>query len=142
MDRHSTAESAAPTFETVSEVTGVKAKRNKLAVWDKESVWLGAEGVLAKEMARIDRRSGLHSMPKSLEKLLTLPEWKGSSYEHLEHTVELLPRPKVWKRAKGTSNGYEVIAEGPQNALVRQWALITHPCGATMRIDVLALGKK
>lgn len=59
-------------------------------VWQRESVWLGAEGVEAK--CRHNRHNRHHAVPaKTLDKLLSRPEWRGatvltdSEFAHVRH---------------------------------------------------------
>jgi hypothetical protein len=121
-----------------------KTKGKGVPVWDRETKWLGAEGVAAKENAAIARRAGLKSLPRSLEGLLELPEWKGSTVELEEPTYTLLPLPTTRVRIEGSksTDGFVAPCFGPRNASVKRYAVLTHPSGATMRIDVLALEKQ
>lgn len=56
----------------------------KKPVWQRETKWLGAEGVAAKEEAAIARRHGLTPKVVDVHDLLSRPEWKGSSTETVE----------------------------------------------------------
>lgn len=59
-------------------------------VWQKEKHWLGADGVQAKEDAKIRARAGLKRVPRSLEEFLANPYWAGSEVTREGNRVRVL----------------------------------------------------
>lgn len=121
--------------------------------WLTERVWLGQEGVARKAAAEHAELLGplTKRRPNTLVALLKTPEWKGSSCAESE-----TPAPP-WReigvcfspvKVRGT-NGRAFDVErspkvlGPANLIVGRWIEITHPSGATARLnlDVLEAGQ-
>lgn len=108
-----------------------KAKA-KLAPWQKERAWFGAEGVVAKHMREYEGHKA-RPAARNLEDLLSRPEWFGSDVRDAQDGWTYADAPEV-PRNKYNNDPVKERAEGPVLATPRVVVLITHPSGAIARI--------